>query len=91
MTWNWYRFWGEKMPTELHPWIAATWEPQGKIARKPIHGGRVIGDAVGICGSGGMQRSAIVGAPGLVNFTTAVAYHFCPSLLAAFTQPGAST
>ena len=25
------------------------------------------------------------------NFITAVAYHFCPSLPAAFTQPGAST
>ena len=30
-------------------------------------------------------------APGLVNFITAVAYHLCPSLPAAFTQPGAST
>ena len=38
-----------------------------------------------------LQRSANVGAPGLVNFITAVAYHFCPSLPAAFTQPGAST
>ena len=38
-----------------------------------------------------VQRSAKVGAPGLVNFITAVAYHFCPSLPAAFTQPGAST
>ena len=27
----------------------------------------------------------------MVNFITAVAYHFCPSLPAAFTQPGAST
>ena len=26
--------------------------------------------------------------PGLVNFVPAVAYHFCLSLLAAFTQPG---
>ena len=26
-----------------------------------------------------------------MNFITAVAYHFCPSLSAAFTQPGAST
>ena len=32
-----------------------------------------------------------LGAPGLVNFITAVAYHFCPSLPAAFTQPGALT
>ena len=38
-----------------------------------------------------VQRLAKVGAPGLVNFTTAVAYHFCPSLPAAFMQPGAST
>ena len=38
-----------------------------------------------------IQRSAKIGAPGLVNFITAVAYHFCPSLPAAFTQPGAST
>ena len=38
-----------------------------------------------------VQRSAEVGAPGLVNFITAVAYHFCPSLPAAFTQPGTST
>ena len=38
-----------------------------------------------------VQRSAEVGATGLVNFITAVAYHFCPSLPAAFTQPGAST
>ena len=38
-----------------------------------------------------VQRLAKVGAPGLVNFITAVAYHFSPSLPAAFTQPGAST
>ena len=38
-----------------------------------------------------LQRWAKVGAPGLVNFITAVAYHFCSSLPAAFTQPGAST
>ena len=40
-----------------------------------------------------LQRSAKVGAPGLVNFITAVAYHFCPAWLqtAAFTQPGAAT
>ena len=38
-----------------------------------------------------LQRSAKVGAPGLVNFITAVAYDFCPSLTAASTQPGAST
>ena len=38
-----------------------------------------------------MQRSAEVGAPGLVNFSSPVAYHLCPSLPAAFTQPGAST
>ena len=36
-------------------------------------------------------RSAKFGAPGLVNFVSAVAYHLCPSLAAAFTQPGAST
>ena len=36
-----------------------------------------------------VQRLAIVGAPGLVNFITAVAYHFCPSLPAALAQPGA--
>ena len=38
-----------------------------------------------------VDKLATVGAPGLVNFITAVAYHFCPGLLAAFTQPGAST
>ena len=38
-----------------------------------------------------LQGSAKVGAPGLVNFITAVAYHFCPSLPEEFTQPGAST
>ena len=38
-----------------------------------------------------MQRLAEVGATVLVNFITAVAYHFCPSLPAAFTQPGAPT
>ena len=38
-----------------------------------------------------IQRSAKVRAPGFVNFITAVAYHFCPSLPAAITQPGAST
>ena len=31
------------------------------------------------------QRSAKVGAPGLVNFITAVAYRFCLNLPAAFT------
>ena len=38
-----------------------------------------------------VQRPAKVGAPGLVNFITAVAYHFCPSLPATLTQPGVST
>ena len=38
-----------------------------------------------------VQRSAKVGGPGLVNFITAVAYHICPSLPAAFTQPDEST
>ena len=38
-----------------------------------------------------LQRSAKVGASGLVNFTAADAYHLCPSLPAAFTQRGAST
>ena len=38
-----------------------------------------------------VHTSAEVGVPGLVNFITAVAYHLCPSLSAAFTQPGAST
>ena len=38
-----------------------------------------------------VQRSDKVGAPGLVNFISAVANHFCPSLPAAFTQPGAPT
>ena len=38
-----------------------------------------------------IQRSAKVGAPGLGNFITAVAYHICPSLPAAFTQTDAST
>ena len=38
-----------------------------------------------------MQRLAEVGAPGLVNFITAVAYHFCPSLPTAFSQPDALT
>ena len=38
-----------------------------------------------------VQRLAKFGAPGLVNFITAVAYHFCLSLPAAFTQPGALT
>ena len=38
-----------------------------------------------------VQGSAKVGAPGLVNSITAVAYHFCTSLPTAFTQPGAST
>ena len=38
-----------------------------------------------------VQRLAQVDAPGLVSFITAVAYHFRPSLPAAFTQPGTST
>ena len=38
-----------------------------------------------------VQRLAKVGAPGLVNLIADVAYHFCPSLPAAFTQPGAAT
>ena len=37
------------------------------------------------------QRLAKGGAPGWVNFITAVAYYFCLNLPAAFTQPGAST
>ena len=38
-----------------------------------------------------MQRPAKVGAPGLVNFITVVAYHIYPSFPAALTQPGEST
>ena len=38
-----------------------------------------------------VQRSTKVGPSGLVNFITVVAYHLCPSLPEAFTQPGAST
>ena len=33
------------------------------------------------------ETSAKIGAPGLVNFITAVAYHFCLKLPAVFTQP----
>ena len=36
-------------------------------------------------------QSGAVSAPGLVNFITAIAYHFCLNLPAAFAQPGAST
>ena len=39
----------------------------------------------------GIQRSAKVDVPGLVNFIPAVAYHSCLNLPAAFTQPGAPT
>ena len=35
-----------------------------------------------------IQGSAERWCPGLENFVTAVAYHFCQSLPAAFTQPG---
>ena len=38
-----------------------------------------------------IQRSDKVGASGLVNFNTDIAYHFYPSLSAAFMQPGALT
>ena len=38
---------------------------------------------------GPVQGSAKRWAPGLVNFVSAVAYHFCLGLPAAFTQPGA--
>ena len=38
-----------------------------------------------------VQRSSKVGAPGLVSLITAVAYHFCLSLPAVFTQQGASS
>ena len=38
-----------------------------------------------------LQRSAKVGAPGLVNFIPAFAYHFCLNLPAAFTQLEAPT
>ena len=37
-----------------------------------------------------VQGTTKVGAPGLVNLIAAVAYHFCPMLPAAFTQPGVS-
>ena len=36
-----------------------------------------------------LQGSANPRTPGLVNFVTAVAYHFCLSLPRAFSQPGA--
>ena len=35
-----------------------------------------------------LQGSAERRSPGLVTFVTALAYHFCPALPAAFTQPG---
>ena len=35
-----------------------------------------------------IQRSAIRRSPGSVNFVTALAYHFCLALSAAFAQPG---
>ena len=38
-----------------------------------------------------IQRSAKVCVPGLINSITAVAYHFCLNLTAAFTKAGAST
>ena len=38
-----------------------------------------------------IQRLAKVGAPGLVNFITTVAYQFCLNLPAAFMQPGPPT
>ena len=38
-----------------------------------------------------VQRSAKVGALGVVNFVAAVVYHFSLNLAAEFTQPGAST
>ena len=64
---------------------AKTWHPvKHATIHNAIHplGGARLQVAV--------QRSAKFGAPGLVNFVTAVAYHFCPSLPAAFTQPSAS-
>ena len=39
----------------------------------------------------GLQRSAKIGALGLVKFIAAVAYHICSSLPVALTQPVAST
>ena len=38
-----------------------------------------------------LYRDAQVDARGLMDLITAVAYHFCPSLPAAFKEPGAST
>ena len=37
-----------------------------------------------ICVQGWAKRRS----PGLVNFVTALAYHFCPALPPVFTQPG---
>ena len=42
------------------------------------------------CGNILIQGSAKRHRPGLVNFTVAVAYHFCLSLPETFTQPGRS-
>ena len=53
--------------------------------------GNVLGSEASLYPGIHIQRLAKVCAPGLVNFTTALAYHFCRSLPAAFTQPGAST
>ena len=39
----------------------------------------------------GIQRSAKVDVPGLVIYVSAVGYHSCLNLPAAFTQPGAPT
>ena len=43
------------------------------------------------CGYNSAKGSAKSWTSGLENFIPAVAYHFCPSLPAVFTQPGAST
>ena len=50
----------------------------------------ILHDDSRIEGPSCMYRARLKWAPGLVNYVSAVAYHFCLSLPAAFSRPGRS-
>ena len=64
--------------------------PPPPMPRSPFTLSLLLRPPLGACAAY-LQRLPKVCAPGSVNIVTAVAYHFCLNLHAAFTQPGAST
>ena len=77
--WHPGRWWYSLPFSELNHWLAISCQLINKISFKCNNFHQFL------------QKSPKVGAPGFVNFITAVVYHFYRSLPATFKQPGALT